>query len=82
MSFYVEVLYFSSPDQGTDKDGPLSVWMRMRWLESPFRCTCFVSIVQHKPFPQCCFSHSKDPLPIFIELFSCVVKEMLFSIED
>ena len=82
MLCYVEVLYFSSPDQGTIKDGPLSTWMGVRWLESPFHCTCFVSIVQHKPFPQCCcFSHSKDPLPIFIESFSCVVKEM-FSIED
>ena len=50
MLCYVEVLYFSSPDQGTIKDGPLSVWMGVRWLESPFHCTCFVSIVQHKPY--------------------------------
>ena len=36
MLCYVEVLYFSSPDQGTIKDGPLSVWMGVRWSESPF----------------------------------------------
>ena len=80
MSFGTQVytlneLKASNPDQGIVKEGPLRVWMGVGWSESPFRCACFVSIVQHKSFPQCCFSPSKDPLPIFIE-FSCVVKEM------